>query len=60
MKVKIANSTLSEIEKRLNSNVCDSKKDIEDSIRFLADEDIDFENLIFDIGCEVVAKALKR
>lgn len=36
------------------------KKDIEDAIREMADEDDGFEDLVFELGCSKLAKYIKK
>lgn len=36
------------------------KGDIKDLIRIMADNDEGFENIIFEVGCNIVAKAFKK
>lgn len=37
-----------------------SKKELEDAVRTLADEDEGFENIVFELGCSVLAKSISK
>lgn len=37
-----------------------SRKELKDAIRTLADEDEGFENIVFELGCSVLAKSISK
>ncbi len=37
-----------------------SKKELKDAIRTIADDDEDFENIVFELGCSVLAKSMYK
>lgn len=37
-----------------------SRKELEDAIRTIADDDENFENIVFELGCSVLAKSISK